>query len=234
MNETNVKWRKSNEGNQIHNFYCVCENFPDSILLWFRFRNSAWNSLKSTALNLLGPRTYLRILAEVDNAAEEVEETLEALEWLEQVDEGVRRQLLVVLRGNLNAHLKVGRFFTSKVKNCKKKVMVTSRLDAYFLSSRKFHLYFKLNYLGYSRRKGDWRYWYLKILPDVGLQHSLEALHWILHRKGSEKVHQPVWKQKMRRLENRSSSDAEAKNCASHLITGNWICINGHCCFVLK
>ncbi len=34
----------------------------------------------ATALNLLGPRSYLRILAEVDNAAEEVEETLEALE----------------------------------------------------------------------------------------------------------------------------------------------------------
>jgi hypothetical protein len=66
--------------------------------------------------------SYLRILAEVDNAAEEVEETLEALEWLEQVDEGVCRQLLVVLRGNLNAHLKVGRHrgkFTSFVKDKK-------------------------------------------------------------------------------------------------------------------
>ncbi len=92
--------------------YCVCENFCDSILLRFRFCNTAWNSFKPTVLNLWGPGSYLRILAEVDNAAEEVEETLEALEWLEQVDEGVRRQLLVVLGGNLNAHLKVGRYYT--------------------------------------------------------------------------------------------------------------------------
>ncbi len=27
-----------NEENQIHNLNCVCDNFCDSILLWFRFR----------------------------------------------------------------------------------------------------------------------------------------------------------------------------------------------------
>ena len=38
------------------------------------------HSASLNALNLFGSRSYLRILAEVDNAAEEVEETLEALE----------------------------------------------------------------------------------------------------------------------------------------------------------
>ncbi len=76
---------------------------------------------------MLEKRSYLRILAEIDNAAEEVEETLEALEWLEQVDEGVRRQLLVILGGNLNAHLKVGKIFhTSVVMNSNLENVVTN------------------------------------------------------------------------------------------------------------
>ena len=57
---------------------------------------------------LVGPEdifTNLRVLAEVDNAAEEVEETLEALEGLKEVDERVGGQLLVVLGRNLDTHL---------------------------------------------------------------------------------------------------------------------------------
>jgi hypothetical protein len=30
-----------NEGNQINNLYCVCENFFDSMLSQFRFRHTA-------------------------------------------------------------------------------------------------------------------------------------------------------------------------------------------------
>jgi hypothetical protein len=43
----------------------------------------------------------LGVLAEVDNGAKEVEETLEGLERLEEIDEGSGGQLLVVLGGNL-------------------------------------------------------------------------------------------------------------------------------------
>ncbi len=131
----NVKWRKSNA-----QFYTVSENFCDSILLRFWFNNTAWNSFKYTALNLWGPRSYLRILAEVDNAAEEVEETLEALEWLEQVDEGVRRQLLVILGGNLDAHLKLGKIFQrSVVTNSNLKILW--RIRRAFQNDKKSFLY---------------------------------------------------------------------------------------------
>ena len=44
-------------------------------------------------------------LAEVDNAAEEVEESLKGLEGLKEVDEGVRGQLFVVLGRNLHTNL---------------------------------------------------------------------------------------------------------------------------------
>jgi hypothetical protein len=47
----------------------------------------------------------LRILAKVDNAAQEVEEPLEALEGLEEVDERVGRQLLVILGRHLDTNL---------------------------------------------------------------------------------------------------------------------------------
>ena len=48
-----------------------------------------------------------RVLAEVDNRAEEVEETLVALEGLEELDERLRGQLLVVLGGDLDNNLQI-------------------------------------------------------------------------------------------------------------------------------
>jgi hypothetical protein len=91
------------------------------------------------------------------------------------------------------------------------------------------HRYF--NHLATTEQNATERYRYLKILPDVGLEHSLEALHWILHRKGSEKVHQPIWKQ----IKNETTGKSilmwcRSENSASHLITGNWIGINVQCC----
>uniref|UniRef100_A0A8W7PT82 Uncharacterized protein n=1 Tax=Anopheles coluzzii TaxID=1518534 RepID=A0A8W7PT82_ANOCL len=50
---------------------------------------------------------HLRILAEVDDRAEEVEQSLVALEALEQVDQRLRRQLLVVLGRDLHADLQI-------------------------------------------------------------------------------------------------------------------------------
>lgn len=47
----------------------------------------------------------LGVLTEVDDGTEEVEETLVALEWFEQIDQFLRRQLLVVLWCDLNHHL---------------------------------------------------------------------------------------------------------------------------------
>ena len=49
----------------------------------------------------------LAVLAEVDDGSEEVEESFEALEPFEEVNQGVGRQLLVVLGGDLDADLKV-------------------------------------------------------------------------------------------------------------------------------
>ncbi len=37
------------------------------------------------------------------------------------------------------------------------------------------HLY--LNVLARTEQNETERYWYLEILPDIGLEHSLEALH---------------------------------------------------------
>lgn len=48
-----------------------------------------------------------RLLIEVDDGAEEVEESLVGLVALEHVDEFVRAQLLVVLRRDLHDHLQV-------------------------------------------------------------------------------------------------------------------------------
>ena len=52
-------------------------------------------------------RINLIYLTEVDNTAEEVEETLEGFKGLKQIDERVRGQLLVVLCRNLNTNLQI-------------------------------------------------------------------------------------------------------------------------------
>ena len=49
----------------------------------------------------------VRLLAEVDDGAQKVEESLEALEGLEEVNEVLRGELLVVLGGDLDADLQV-------------------------------------------------------------------------------------------------------------------------------
>ena len=49
----------------------------------------------------------LRVLAEVNNGAEEIKETLIALETLKQLDEALRGEMLVVLGGNLDHDLQV-------------------------------------------------------------------------------------------------------------------------------
>lgn len=57
------------------------------------------------SLNVL--EVHLRVLAEVDDGPQEVEESLKALEGLEDLGQGLGGQLLVVLGGNLHADLKV-------------------------------------------------------------------------------------------------------------------------------
>ena len=49
----------------------------------------------------------LSVLAKVDDRSEEVKESFEALEPFEEVNQGVGRQLVVVLGGDLDADLKV-------------------------------------------------------------------------------------------------------------------------------
>ena len=50
---------------------------------------------------------HRRVLAEVDDAAEEIEEALEGLEGLEKVDESVGRKLFGGFGSNLNTDLKM-------------------------------------------------------------------------------------------------------------------------------
>ena len=50
---------------------------------------------------------HVLLLAEVYNRAQEIEQALVALERLEYVDQGLGGQLIVVLDGDLNAHLQI-------------------------------------------------------------------------------------------------------------------------------